>query len=400
MPNRTPSGEGRRLNTTPLPTALRPSPESRGEARAIPRGATADLSAPRGGAAPAAQRAITLQFDDNALLPLLYGEHDRNLARIEVRLGVRLGSRGNRLTITGAPERTDVAEAALGALWRRLQKGEHVGSAEVEAAMRMAEGVQDADPRLPLQDTPAIRTRKGAIAPRTPAQAAYIDMLARHEMVFGIGPAGTGKTYLAVAQGVALLQAGRVDRIVLSRPAVEAGEKLGYLPGDLKEKVDPYLRPLYDALHDMMPAEQLTRRMAAGEIEVAPLAFMRGRTLAHCYAILDEAQNTTAAQMKMFLTRMGEGSRMVVTGDPTQVDLPPGTKSGLVEALQVLHGVEGIAVARFAEQDVVRHPLVARIVSAYGRADEAARHGGRGRGHAVGGQALGSQGLERDGTEK
>ena len=371
------------MNTPSAAIPLRPA-----EPRAS-RGVSADLSNPRGAGAIPAQRAITLQFDDNALLPLLYGEHDRNLANIEMRLGVRLGSRGNRLTISGAPERTEVAEAALGALWRRLQKGQPVGTAEVEAAMRMAEGVAEADPRLPLQDLPAIRTRKGAIAPRTPAQAAYIDSLARSEMVFGVGPAGTGKTYLAVAQGVALLQAGRVDRIVLSRPAVEAGERLGFLPGDMKEKVDPYLRPLYDALHDMMPAEQLKRRMEAGEIEVAPLAFMRGRTLAHCYAILDEAQNTTAAQMKMFLTRMGEGSRMVITGDPTQVDLPPGTVSGLVEALRVLDGVPGIAVSRFAETDVVRHPLVGRIVAAYGRFDQA-RQGGRAR----------AQGMETDGTEK
>ncbi len=376
------------MNTPSAAISLRPS-EGRASENRSGRGVSADLSNPRGAGTIPAQRAITLQFDDNALLPLLYGEHDRNLARIEVRLGVRLGSRGNRLTISGAPERTEVAEAALGALWRRLQKGEPVDSAEVEAAMRMAEGVQEADPRLPLQDLPAIRTRKGAIGPRTPAQAAYIDMLSRSEMVFGVGPAGTGKTYLAVAQGVALLQAGRVDRIVLSRPAVEAGERLGFLPGDMKEKVDPYLRPLYDALHDMMPAEQLKRRMEAGEIEVAPLAFMRGRTLAHCYAILDEAQNTTAAQVKMFLTRMGEGSRMVITGDPTQVDLPNGTVSGLVEALHVLDGVDGIAVARFAEQDVVRHKLVGRIVAAYGRADQA-RLGGRARG----------QGMESNGTGK
>jgi phosphate starvation-inducible PhoH-like protein len=318
------------------------------------------------------QRSVTLQFDDNALLPLLYGEHDRHLARIEQRLGVRLASRGNRLTIAGAPERTDMAESALRSLWRRLEKGQSVTTAEVEAALRMAEGEAENDPRLPLQDMPEIRTRKAAIAPRTPAQAEYIEMLARNEMVFGIGPAGTGKTYLAVAQGVALLQAGRVDRIVLSRPAVEAGERLGFLPGDLKEKVDPYLRPLYDALHDMLPAEQVARRIASGEIEIAPLAFMRGRTLAHCFAILDEAQNTTPAQMKMFLTRMGEGTRMVVTGDPTQVDLPPGQKSGLREALGILQGVPGIAVARFEERDVVRHPLVARIVSAYAR-DDAAR---------------------------
>jgi phosphate starvation-inducible PhoH-like protein len=241
----------------------------------------------------------------------------------------------------------------------------------VEAALRLAEGgAAQGEPRLPLQDLPAIRTRKGAIAPRSAAQAAYIDMLSRNDMVFGIGPAGTGKTYLAVAQGVALLQSGRVDRIVLSRPAVEAGERLGFLPGDMKEKVDPYLRPLYDALHDMLPAEQVARRIAAGEIEIAPLAFMRGRTLAHCYAILDEAQNTTPAQMKMFLTRMGEGSRMVITGDPTQIDLLPHQPSGLVEALGIVAGVEGIGITRFAEQDVVRHPLVARIVAAYGRADD------------------------------
>jgi len=323
---------------------------------------------------PIEQRSVTLQFDDNVLLPLLHGEHDRHLARIEQVLGVRLASRGNRIAISGGAERTEMAEAALLALWKRLGQGQHVGTAEVEAALRLAEGgAEQGEPRLPLADLPAIRTRKGAIAPRSPAQAAYIEMLARREMVFGIGPAGTGKTYLAVAQGVALLQSGRVDRIVLSRPAVEAGERLGFLPGDMKEKVDPYLRPLYDALHDMLPGEQVARRIAAQEIEIAPLAFMRGRTLAHAYCILDEAQNTTPAQIKMFLTRMGEGSRMVITGDPTQVDLPAGQPSGLAEALRILEGVEGIGVARFAERDVVRHPLVARIVAAYGRADEQVR---------------------------
>ncbi|BDG70854.1 PhoH family protein [Roseomonas fluvialis] len=317
------------------------------------------------------QRSVTLQFDDNILLAALHGEHDRHLARIEQVLGVRLASRGNRIAISGGADRTEMAEAALLALWKRLEQGQHVGTAEVEAALRLAEGGAElGEPRLPLADLPAIRTRKGAIAPRSPAQAAYIDMLARREMVFGIGPAGTGKTYLAVAQGVALLQTGRVDRIVLSRPAVEAGERLGFLPGDMKEKVDPYLRPLYDALHDMLPGEQVKRRIDAGEIEIAPLAFMRGRTLAHAYCILDEAQNTTPAQIKMFLTRMGEGSRMVITGDPTQVDLPNGQPSGLSEALRILDGVDGIGVARFAERDVVRHPLVARIVAAYGRADD------------------------------
>jgi phosphate starvation-inducible PhoH-like protein len=211
-----------------------------------------------------------------------------------------------------------------------------------------------------------------------------METLAKHEMVFGIGPAGTGKTYLAVAQGVALLQAGRVDRIVLSRPAVEAGERLGFLPGDMKEKVDPYLRPLYDALHDMLPAEQVTRRLAAGEIEIAPLAFMRGRTLAHCFAILDEAQNTTPAQMKMFLTRMGEGTRMAITGDPSQVDLPYGQKSGLVEAISILRDVPGIGFTHFDERDVVRHPLVGRIVSAYGRMEGARTASPEGRGRVAG----------------
>jgi phosphate starvation-inducible PhoH-like protein len=325
-----------------------------------------------------ADRTVTLKFEDNALLPLLYGEHDRHLAQIEQRAGVRLASRGNRLTITGSAEASGVAEAALRALWKRLERGEPIAIAEVEASLRLAEGDareavltnEGGEPRLPLADQPAIRTRKGAIAPRSVAQTGYIETLARHDMVFGVGPAGTGKTYLAVAQGVALLMAGRVDRIVLSRPAVEAGERLGFLPGDMKEKVDPYLRPLYDALHDMMPADQVARRIVSGEIEIAPLAFMRGRTLAHCFAILDEAQNTTPAQIKMFLTRMGEGTRMVITGDPSQVDLPSGQKSGLVEALAVLDGVSGIGVTRFSEQDVVRHPLVGRIVAAYNRADE------------------------------
>ena len=348
--------------------ALRPDP------RALARGGAFAES----GEAP---RSVTLGFDDNALLPLLLGEHDRHLARIEQRLGVRLTARGNRVTIFGNPDGAGIAEAVLKGLWKRLQRGEATGMADVDAALRMADGAPGAageDPRLPLADLPAIRTRKGAIAPRSRTQMAYMDCLQRHEMVFGVGPAGTGKTYLAVAQGVALLQAGRVDRIVLSRPAVEAGERLGFLPGDMKEKVDPYLRPLYDALHDMMPAEQVTRRLTSGEIEIAPLAFMRGRTLAHCYAILDEAQNTTPAQMKMFLTRMGEGTRMVITGDPSQVDLPGGQGSGLVEALAVLDGVDGIGVTRFAETDVVRHPLVGRIVQAYGRADAAGKTDTRG----------------------
>ncbi len=340
-------------------------------------------------ARPSSERHATLEFADNALLPLLVGEHDRYLARIEQRCGVRIAARGNRISITGGAGGVDTAETALRRMWQRLERGQPLGMGEVDAALALADASADAGtPRLPMGDLPAIRTRKGAIEPRTPAQTGYIDLLARHEMVFGVGPAGTGKTYLAVAQGVALLLAQKVDRIVLSRPAVEAGERLGFLPGDMKEKVDPYLRPLYDALHDMLPADQVARRIASGEIEIAPLAFMRGRTLHHSYCILDEAQNTTAAQMKMFLTRMGEGSRMVVTGDPTQVDLPAGTRSGLVEGLSILENVPGIGVCRFMEGDVVRHPLVARIVAAYARADEAAGGDGRRRTR------------ERDGTGK
>jgi phosphate starvation-inducible PhoH-like protein len=307
-------------------------------------------------------KAVTLHFGDNALLPLLLGDHDRHLVRLEQGLGVRMACRGNRVQIAGDPAKVDAAQSALTGLWRKLERGEAVGSSEVEAAIRLSEYE---DPRLPLADLPAIRTRRGAITARSPGQATYMEMLGRQEMVFALGPAGTGKTYLAVAQAVAMLQAGKVDRIVLSRPAVEAGERLGFLPGDLKEKVDPYLRPLYDALGDMLPSEQLTKRMANNDIEVAPLAFMRGRTLSHAFVILDEAQNTTPVQMKMFLTRMGEGTRMVIAGDLTQVDLPSGTRSGLRDALETLEGVPGIAVCRLSNRDVVRHPLVTRIVEAY-----------------------------------
>ncbi|HYZ63516.1 MAG TPA: PhoH family protein [Acetobacteraceae bacterium] len=330
-------------------------------------------------------KAVTLQFSDNALLPLLFGDHDRNLVRLEQGLNVRMSSRGNRVAITGEPDRVQAAEQVLNGLYKRLETGKGVSRADVDTAIRMAEGRMegDGDPRLPLSDLPAILTRRGAIGPRSPGQAAYMEMLARYEMVFAIGPAGTGKTYLAVAQAVAMLQAGRVDRIILSRPAVEAGERLGFLPGDLKEKVDPYLRPLYDALHDMMPGDQVIRRLGTGEIEVAPLAFMRGRTLAHAFVILDEAQNTTPVQMKMFLTRMGEGTHMVITGDLSQIDLPSGQRSGLRDALDTVEGLPGIGVTRFTARDVVRHPLVAAIVDAYdqraqARQDATATHHGPG----------------------
>jgi len=341
---------------------------------------------------PARAKTVHLQFPANHLLPLLFGDHDRFLARIEARLGVRIAARGNRLAISGAESDTDSAEAALRSLYARLERGSAVGVAEVEAAIRMAVpnvavgaagggggagpgSAEDGSPRLPLADFPSIRTRRGALEPRSRAQADYMDALARHDLVFGVGPAGTGKTYLAVAQAVAMLSTGRVDRIVLCRPAVEAGERLGFLPGDLKDKVDPYLRPLYDALHDMLPAEQVARRMTNGEIEIAPLAFMRGRTLSHAFVILDEAQNTTPMQMKMLLTRLGEGSRMAVTGDPSQTDLPPGQLSGLVDALDTVTGVDGVCVLRFQDRDVVRSALVSRIVAAY-TAREGAREPG------------------------
>ncbi len=317
------------------------------------------------------QLSRTLTFTDNQFLSVLLGDHDRNLARVEQRLGVRIACRGNRISITGPASRVEAAEAALSSLYARIARGETVSGAEVDAAARMSD--PEADPRLPLSDLPAIRTRKGAVGPRSPGQTGYIDLLSRCEMVFALGPAGTGKTYLAVAQAVAMLTSGRVDRIILSRPAVEAGERLGFLPGDMKEKVDPYLRPLYDALQDMLPGDQMTRRMATGEIEIAPLAFMRGRTLAHAFVILDEAQNTTAVQMKMFLTRMGEGTRMVITGDLSQIDLPAGIRSGLADALDTLEGLPGIGFARFTSGDVVRHPLVARIVDAYDARGEASR---------------------------
>jgi phosphate starvation-inducible PhoH-like protein len=312
-----------------------------------------------------AEARTQLEFDNNLLLPSLYGERDQHLDRVERQLGVSLVTRGNRLVISGSPSTIETARLALSRLYERLKQGHDIDPPIVEAALRLAQA-ELADRSLNLwQEDAAFRTRKRRIAARTPGQAAYIKALREHELVFGLGPAGTGKTYLAVAAAVDLLMTGQVERIILSRPAVEAGERLGFLPGDLRDKVDPYLRPLFDALGDMMPADQLARRLGTGEIEVAPIAFMRGRTLSRAFVILDEAQNTTPMQMKMFLTRLGEGSRMVVTGDPSQVDLPLETRSGLAEALETLAEVDGIAVIRFTDRDVVRHDLVARIVRAY-----------------------------------
>ncbi len=321
-------------------------------------------------------RRIDLTFADNRLLPLLFGEHEQYLSRIEKRLGVTLVSRGNHLTIAGPADSAEQARSVLDALWERLKAGLEVGAGEVDAAIRMAQAsdLEIRDQALSQLSDPraGLRTKRKVIAPRSPTQARYLEALAQYELVFGLGPAGTGKTYLAVAQAVSLLIQGKVDRIILSRPAVEAGERLGFLPGDMKEKVDPYLRPLYDALYDMLPADQVQKRLETGVIEVAPLAFMRGRTLANAFVILDEAQNTTTMQMKMFLTRLGEGSRMAVTGDITQIDLPPGQKSGLKDAMQVLADTEGVGFVHFTDADVVRHPLVGRIVRAYDAAGKAA----------------------------
>ncbi len=314
-----------------------------------------------------------MTFRDNGLAMELFGSHHSHLAQIESILSVDLHARGNELTIAGTPPDVDIAQSVLAGLYARLEKGLPVMREDVEAALRMTLR----GGRIDAESDQTIRTRKRNITPRTPTQAEYIKAIDRCELVFGIGPAGTGKTYLAVAKAVERLVRGDVDRIILSRPAVEAGEQLGFLPGDMREKVDPYLRPLYDALHDMLPAEQVAKRLENGEIEIAPLAFMRGRTLANAFVILDEAQNTTAVQMKMFLTRLGEGSRMVVTGDLSQVDLPKGTRSGLRDSIEVLSGVDAVAFQYFTFEDVVRHPLVAKIVKAYETVEGRRRSGER-----------------------
>jgi len=311
-----------------------------------------------------------LTFENNRLASELFGQFDQHLKLLEQRLQIEARARGNSVAITGELQATNQARRALDFLYARLQSGGSVDASDVEGAIRMAVAADD-QLSLPTMERKAklsmaqISTRKKTIAARTPTQDAYMRALERSEMVFGVGPAGTGKTYLAVAHAAQLLERGVVDRIVLTRPAVEAGERLGFLPGDMKDKVDPYLRPLYDALYDMIPGDKVERAITAGVIEIAPLAFMRGRTLANAAIILDEAQNTTSMQMKMFLTRLGDNGRMIITGDPSQVDLPRGVTSGLVEALQVLKGVEGVSVVRFKDTDVVRHPLVGRIVQAY-----------------------------------
>lgn len=318
-----------------------------------------------------------MEFDDNTLLSGLYGHHDVHLVRIEQLLNVKIASRGNRLVIEGDDDDCAAAKAIVSRLYDDLKDGRDVDLQGVDAAIRMVspdvlimekaeKRDRDSTPEKALRSAALeIRTRKRTISPRSPMQADFMAKLLREDLVFGVGPAGTGKTYLAVARAVSRMLSGDIDRIILSRPAVEAGENLGFLPGDLKEKVDPYLRPLYDALYDMLPEAMVERKLESGQIEIAPLAFMRGRTLSNAFIILDEAQNTTALQMKMFLTRFGENAQMAVVGDPYQIDLPTGQQSGLIHALDILKESEGVAITRFTSKDVVRHPLVARIVEAY-----------------------------------
>ncbi len=317
-----------------------------------------------------------LEFPDNRLLIDLCGEFDRNLAQIEHKLSVHILRRGNHLAVVGAPDVRAQAGAVLGALYARLEQGRPVDADEIDAAIRLGEFRAESVPLDEQLEMFAaghfeIRTRKKQVEPRTEAQQAYVKNLFTHELGFGIGPAGTGKTYLAVAVGVTMLIGGHVDKIILSRPAVEAGERLGFLPGDMKEKVDPYMQPLYDALNDFLPQKQLAKLMEEKRIEIAPLAFMRGRTLSNAFVVLDEAQNATTMQMKMFLTRLGQGSRMVITGDRTQIDLPRGTASGLADAERILDRIKGVSFNYFTAKDVVRHPLVARIIEAYDRDDGA-----------------------------
>ena len=329
-------------------------------------------------AAPDANSAeeVLLEFPDNRLLIDLCGEFDKNLTHLESHLGVQIVRRGNQLSVFGEASAREKASEVLAALYQRLESGKAIEPGDIDGEIRMGgsdegTGTRDGDQiEMFKAGGVEIKTRKKTVEPRTEAQKAYVQSLFENELAFGIGPAGTGKTYLAVAVGVNMFLGGHVDKMILARPAVEAGEKLGYLPGDMKDKVDPYMQPLYDALNDFLPGKQVAKLIEEKRIEIAPLAFMRGRTLANAFVVLDEAQNATTMQMKMFLTRLGEGSRMVITGDRTQIDLPRGVDSGLRDAEGLLKGIDRISFNYFTSKDVVRHPLVAKIIEAY---DDAAQ---------------------------
>ncbi len=320
-------------------------------------------------------RRIAMKFDDNALVPMLFGEHDYYLSLIEEEMDVDITARGNEVIINGPKSSLPGVQSVFDVLWERLQKGLPVDRDDVLAAIQVAKSPMNAGTRnlamAALKETHlTVKSKNKHITARTPKQAEYLDAIQNSSLIFGLGPAGTGKTFLAVARAVEMMLSGEIERLILSRPAVEAGESLGFLPGTMQEKVDPYLRPIYDALHDMLPPEQVARKLSDGTIEIAPLAFMRGRTLSNAMVILDEAQNTTPTQMKMVLTRIGEGSRIIVTGDLSQTDLPGGQKSGLRDALEVLRGVKDVAFVEFSESDVVRSRLVKNIVAAYDKRDK------------------------------
>ena len=314
-----------------------------------------------------------LEFKDNDLVPLLFGEHNAHITYIEKKLGIHISDRGNKLSLSGNKIAIEKAEKVLNSLWDMLNKNQDVGTAEIDAALRFIEtkATNGRNGTHHMNDrTLAVQTKKKTIAPRSPNQAEYIKAIQNNPMVFGLGPAGTGKTYLAVSNAISMYLSGEVERLIFTRPAVEAGERLGFLPGDMKEKVDPYLRPIYDALQDMMPWETIVKKMEAGEIEIAPLAFMRGRTLSNAFVILDEAQNSTDLQLKMFLTRIGANAKAIITGDLTQVDLPKNQKSGLAKASRILRNVDGIGYIELDEEDVVRHKLVKSILKAYDKENQ------------------------------
>ncbi|MAZ76899.1 MAG: phosphate starvation-inducible protein PhoH [Micavibrio sp.] len=329
-------------------------------------------------------KSASLTFDDNTLLPVLFGEHNAHLHHLEDLLHIQIANRGNEITISGDTKPVSMAKNILSYLWRKTKEGRDITINEIDSAYRFLVNNKEQNKdmskekapkrtktKMPFDEKAGIKTYKNKlISPRSPNQAAYIDAIKHHDMVFGIGPAGTGKTFLAVASAVHMFQQGHVERMIFCRPAVEAGENLGFLPGDMREKIDPYLRPIMDALHEMMPGETINKKMENGDIEIAPLAYMRGRTLKNAFVVLDEAQNTTSMQMKMFLTRMGQGTHMIITGDPSQTDLPNHVESGLKEATRILNNVDDIPFIQFNAKDVVRHKLVTKIIKAYDKHDE------------------------------
>ncbi len=320
---------------------------------------------------------VRLTFDDNGQLRAVAGQQGDHFKSIEAKLGVAVNVRGNQVTLSGAAPAIETAETVLRQLYGLVQRGYALFPADVDRAIAELSADRSAVLSDIFLDKIVVASGNRVVSPRGLSQKRYVEAIREHDIVFGVGPAGTGKTYLAVGMAVAALTRRDVKRLVLTRPAVEAGEKLGYLPGDLAEKINPYLRPLYDALHDLMEPEAVARLVERGTIEIAPLAFMRGRTLSDAFVILDEAQNPSVAQMKMFLTRLGHSSKVVVTGDTTQIDLPSGCASGLVHAVGILRDVEGVAICQFDSTDVVRHPLVARVIDAYERAENGGARGSK-----------------------